>query len=296
MLAEPTAMQTGTAMGTCLGSSVQSMLVLDGSIFAMNTGILSADRITLMYPGMVEPALQSVSLQIEAGISIGIVGESGSGKSSLARCLLGLEEVQSGRIEYKGRDVQDFTAIERREFRRNVQMVFQDPYNSLNPRMTIGQILSEVLKVNRLADSSQISERVNELLNQVGLHSGVTGRYPHELSGGQRQRVGIARALSQKPAIIIADEPVSALDVSVQAQILNLLKELIASSGITLVLIAHDLAIVRYICPRIAVMRKGIIVEEGNTQDVITSPNDSYTRSLISAVPDIDRLMEAGHL
>jgi ABC-type oligopeptide transport system ATPase subunit len=262
----------------------------------MTTNILAAENISLVYHGATTPALHSVSVTIQPGATLGIVGESGSGKSSLARCLLGVEKINSGHILFQDRNIHSFQASDWREFRRQVQMVFQDPYNSLNPRMTIGQALSEVLAVNHIVPNELVNSTMKEMLDRVGLHAAVAGRYPHELSGGQRQRVGIARALALKPSVIIADEPVSALDVSVQAQILNLLKDLIEKAGITLVLIAHDLAVVRYVCPRIIVMKQGRVVEEGVTEEVLDSPRDPYTRNLISAVPDIDRLLEAGHL
>ena len=262
----------------------------------MSSEILSAEKVVLTYDGMNRPALQSVSLSIEKGISLGIVGESGSGKSSLARCFLGLEKLTSGCVNYRGQDLRSFRPAEWKDFRRNVQMVFQDPYNSLNPRMTIGQTLAEVLHVHQLAAKDENTKAVQSILNQVGLSTEMAGRYPHELSGGQRQRVGIARALALKPSVIIADEPVSALDVSVQAQILNLLKQLITEANITLVLIAHDLAVVRYICPKIAVMKQGVVVEQGETEQIINSPRDAYTQTLLAAVPDIDRLLTTGHL
>ncbi|HMO50649.1 MAG TPA: ABC transporter ATP-binding protein [Kiritimatiellia bacterium] len=251
--------------------------------------LLRADRLVLRYPGMQAPALNQVSVGISSGVTLGIVGESGSGKSSLARCLLGLESPAEGCVYFRGRPLSDMTGPERRVFRGKVQMVFQDPFNSLNPRMTVGETLGEVLRVHGLAASRREAEAGGrELLDRVGLAAGVAGRYPHEVSGGQRQRVGIARALALKPDIMIADEPVSALDVSVQAHILNLLKDLVEATGVTLVLIAHDLAVVRYVCRRVAVMCRGEIVEEGEGGSVIDTPRHPYTRDLLAAVPEID--------
>lgn len=269
------------------------MFVLAGNGI-VNTGdnILTAEGVTLRYEGMDRPALSSVSLAAQPGVTLGIVGESGSGKSSLARCFLGLEKIQSGRVCYRGTNISDFDHVRRKAFRGKVQMVFQDPYNSLNPRMTVGQMLNEVLLVHRLVPPKDSASRINELLEMTGLNGSMASRYPHELSGGQRQRVGIARALSMKPEVIIADEPVSALDVSVQAHILNLLVQLVKECRITLILIAHDLAVVRHVCHRIAVMKKGTIVEEGQVSDVIERPQHAYTQSLLAAVPDIESIIQ----
>jgi len=266
------------------------VLAGDGTL-TCGPDILAAEKVTLRYNGMDRPALQEISLCAHCGVTLGIVGESGSGKSSLARCFLNLEKIESGRIYYRGSNLSSFDQAQRNEFRRKVQMVFQDPYNSLNPRMTVGQTLKEVLRVHRLVAENDISSRITELLEMTGLNGSLAVRYPHELSGGQRQRVGIARALSMNPEVIIADEPVSALDVSVQAHILNLLVKLVNDCGITLILIAHDLAVVRHVCHRIAVMKKGTIVEEGLVSDVIERPQHPYTQSLLAAVPDIDALI-----
>lgn len=252
----------------------------------MSGPVLAAENVVLRYRGMERPAVDGVSLEVRPGVTLGIVGESGSGKSSLARCLIGLERVDDGRILYRGQDISSLGRDGRARLRRNVQMVFQDPFNSLNPRMTVGDVLTEALRVHRLAVSrKEAGVLALALLEQVGLSEPVMGRYPHELSGGQRQRVGIARALSLKPEIIIADEPVSALDVSVQAHILNLLKALSRNSGATLVLIAHDLAVVRYLCDRVLVMNDGVVVEEGEVAQVIDAPRHPYTRDLVAAVP-----------
>lgn len=257
------------------------------------TAILSAKKIRLYYKGLDRPAVDDVSLEIVRGETMGIVGESGSGKSSLARCFLGLEPYKSGVIEFHGSRINGMSRSEQRKFRRSVQMVFQDPLNSLNPRMTIGAILSEVLAVHKIVKTSQVQGRVLDVLEMVGLGEEVMCRYPHEISGGQRQRTGIARALLLEPEVIIADEPVSALDVSVQAQILNLLKVLIQKTGVTLVLIAHDLAVVRYVCERIAVMQAGKIVEQGAAEKVIGDPAHPYTKTLLSSVPDLEKIRSA---
>ena len=253
----------------------------------MTSALLEADQVVLRYVGMERPALSQVTVKISRNKTLGIVGESGSGKSSLARCLIGLETIEAGRILFDGQDMATFTRSDWRLFRRRVQMVFQDPYTSLNPRMTVGQCLHEILRVHRLIAPLDASRRVRELLDSVGLPEAMSERYPHELSGGQRQRVGIARALASNPDIIIADEPVSALDVSVQAQILNLLRKLVVDTGITLVMIAHDLAVVRYVCDDIIVMKNGEVVESGRATAVIDDPRHIYTKTLLAAVPDI---------
>ena len=249
----------------------------------MSEAILRADGLWLHYQGLPRAALAEVSMEIAAGRTLGIVGESGSGKSSLARCLLGLEKLSGGEVRYRGQDIGQFSAPQMKQYRRCVQMVFQDPYHSLNPRKTVGAAIEEVLRVHRIAERSTTG-----LLERVGLHAAMADRYPHELSGGQRQRVGIARALAVGPEIIIADEPVSALDVSVQAHILNLLDRLVKETGVTLVLIAHDLAVVRSMCDRIVVMREGRVVEEGNSDAVINSPQHEYTRLLLASAPGFD--------
>jgi len=262
----------------------------------MSEVLLAAENVTLMYPGLDRPALKDVHIEVRTGVPLGIVGESGSGKSSLIRCLLGLEHLTSGRVCYRGRDLARLHPSDLRHVRTRVQMVFQDPFNSLNPRMTIGQTLGEVLLVHGRADKTNVRQHVAAGLDQVGLSGALADRYPHEVSGGQRQRVGIARAVSLQPEVLLADEPVSALDVSVQAQILELLGQLGRELGITLVLIAHDLAVVRYSCREIVVMEQGVIVEQGAADRVVDSPNHPYTKSLLSAVPDIDRLMSGGCL
>ncbi len=250
--------------------------------------VLRAEHLTVRYRGMMRPALNSVSLQVQAGVTLGVVGESGSGKSTLGRCLVGMERPAAGSVYFRDRDIAGLSGAERRMFRRKVQMIFQDPFNSLNSRFTIGSALREVLVVHRLSTRDSVDADVRRLLDQVGLGPSLASRYPHELSGGQRQRVGIARALACKPAVIIADEPVSALDVSVQAHILNLLKELAVSNAFTLVLIAHDLAVVGYCCQRIAVMNQGLVVEQGIAAEVLNQPQHAYTKALLASVPHLE--------
>lgn len=250
--------------------------------------LLQVHNTTLRYKGLARPALLDVSLSVEQGQTLGIVGESGSGKSSLARTILGIERICSGSILFRCKDIASFNRPERALFRRAVQMVFQDPYNSLNPRMTIGATIGEALMFHRMASSRQDAiARAGRLLDRVGLNQVVLDRYPHELSGGQRQRIGIARAMAVEPEIIIADEPVSALDVSVQASILKLLKTLVQETGVTLLLIAHDLAVVRLVCDRVLVMHDGVIVEQGTARDVIDHPRAPYTQRLVASVPEL---------
>jgi ABC-type glutathione transport system ATPase component len=253
--------------------------------------LLEAEGITVRYSGLSRPALDAVQVSIHAGVPLGVVGESGSGKSTLIRTLLGMERPVTGRVVYRGRDVAALRGADMLQFRRKVQMVFQDPYNSLNPRMTVGQTLGEVLTVHRLAARGSVARAIGDLLGQVGLDPSLAARYPHELSGGQRQRIGIARAISLEPEVLLADEPVSALDVSVQAQVLGLLDRLGREKGITLVLIAHDLAVVGAVCREMIVMESGRIVESGRASVLIDQPQHPYTRQLIAAVPEIEPLM-----
>jgi oligopeptide/dipeptide ABC transporter ATP-binding protein len=238
-------------------------------------------------PPQVVHALSGVSLQIRAGETLGVVGESGCGKSTLARCMVRLIEPDSGAIRFDGTDVLGLEGDARRRFNRAVQMVFQDPYASLNPRMTVAQTLGEALRVHRIVPESDVPVRVAALLALVQLPATAGARYPHEFSGGQRQRIGIARALSVEPRLIIADEPVSALDVSVQAQIVNLFVELQQSLGLALVFITHDLRLVRHMAHRVAVMYLGRVVETGPVADIFANPRHPYTKALIRAVPQM---------
>ncbi len=250
---------------------------------------ISVDALSVLYRrgGHTVRALDNVSLAIHGGEAVGIVGESGSGKTTMARVLTGLVSPTTGSARIEGRTIADWLRSDPMRFRRRVQMIFQDPYGSLNPRLTVRQTLAEALQVHRIVPRGAEGERIVELMRAVGLDPSYADRYPHEFSGGQRQRIGIARALAVDPAILIADEPVSALDVSVQAQVLNVLRDLHAARGLTLVLIAHDLAAVRYVCRRIIVMHRGRIVEEGTSDAICENPRDDYTRQLLAAVPSL---------
>jgi peptide/nickel transport system ATP-binding protein len=225
-------------------------------------------------------ALQGVSLALHAGRSLGVVGESGSGKSTLARLAMALERPSAGRVEFMGRDLNALPAAELRAARRDFQMVFQDPYGSLDPRHRVGRIVAEPLWSGSEAERRRA---VAEVLEAVGLRAGDAQKYPHEFSGGQRQRIAIARALVTRPKLIVADEPVSALDVSVQAQVLNLLIELQQRYGVTYLLISHDLAVVDHVCDEVVVMQHGRIVERGDSAAIFRAPQHPYTRALLAA-------------
>jgi oligopeptide/dipeptide ABC transporter ATP-binding protein len=238
-------------------------------------------------------AVAGVSLDLHRGETLGIVGESGCGKSTLARLLVRLEQPSSGSVELEGEDITALGGQRLRELRRRVQMVFQDPYASLNPRQTVGRTLSEVIEVHRLRQRSEWPSRVAELLEMVRLRPAFASRYPHQLSGGQRQRVGIARALAVQPEVLILDEPVSALDVSVQSGIMNLLAQLRDELDVAYVFISHDLGMVRHISDRIAVMYLGRVVETGSWEPVSDRPLHPYTLALQEAVPVADPVVEA---
>lgn len=235
-------------------------------------------------PGQVR-ALNGVSVQVPAGKSLGIVGESGSGKSTFARLVMALERPTAGEVTLLGRDLNQISADELRRARRDFQMVFQDPYGSLDPRQTIARIVAEPMTVLEGADRATFRERVAAVLRQVGLRDADMEKYPHEFSGGQRQRIAIARALITQPKLIVADEPVSALDVSVQAQVLNLMQDLQEQFGLSYILISHDLAVVDYLCDEVAVMYLGRIVEQGRPEDLFEHCAHPYTRALLEAVP-----------
>jgi ABC-type oligopeptide transport system ATPase subunit len=231
-------------------------------------------------------AVNKVSLTVNSGETLGIVGESGSGKSTLLRMILRLTKPTAGTILFRGKDVWKASGPELFDIRRHIQAIFQDPASSFNPRHRIGAILEAPLEVHRQGDREERRTRVKEALGLMGLPQEYVNRYPHQLSGGQRQRIAIARAIILRPAIVLADEPTSALDVSIQAQILNLLQETKRKLGLTVIFVSHNLAVIRHVSDRIAVMRKGEVVEEGGSEAVFADPRHEYTRSLIAASPD----------
>lgn len=230
-------------------------------------------------------ALDNVSIALNQGSTLAIVGESGSGKSTLARCLLQLQPVDSGEVLFQGQNLAKLDAQSLRAMRKNLQMVFQDPFASLNPRMHVGEIVGEGLLIHGLGSVSEQKNKVYQMLERVGLKANDALKYPHQFSGGQRQRIGIARALVLQPKVVVCDEPVSALDVSVQAQILLLLKELQVEMNLSYLFISHDLRVVRHIADKMVVMHKGKIVEQGNVVEIYNSPQQPYTQQLLSAIP-----------
>ena len=242
-------------------------------------------RTRLWGPRPMLHALRGVDLDVAAGRSVGVVGESGSGKSTLARLVMALDTPTAGTVELLGRDLHRLPAPALRAARRDFQMVFQDPYGSLDPRHTVERIVAEPLQALRLASAAEQRARVAEALDQVGLRPGDAHKYPHEFSGGQRQRIAIARALITRPRLIVADEPVSALDVSVQAQVLGLMQDLQERLGLSYLLISHDLAVVSHLCDEVLVMHEGRVVERGTPQALFHQPAHPYTQALVAAVP-----------
>ena len=243
--------------------------------------------------GRVARVVDDVSFEISTGETLGLVGESGSGKSTVARMVLGLLQPTSGEVLFRGEALPPIQSGRMRDLRRNMQIVFQDPYAALNPRMTVRRILEEPFVIHRHKPAQGLSERLRELLKCVGLDESALPRYPHEFSGGQRQRINIARALAPNPQLLVLDEPVSALDVSVGAQVINLLRDLQHSLGLTYLFISHSMPLVRYLCDRVAVMQRGKLVELGSCSQVCEDPRNPYTRQLIAATPELPAIAGA---
>ncbi|MGO9972856.1 MAG: ABC transporter ATP-binding protein [Solirubrobacteraceae bacterium] len=276
-------MSTSTALDGATRTPVGSPLIQLRNVtkhFPIRKGVLFARQV-----GAVQ-AVDNVTLDVMRGETIGIVGETGCGKSTTARLIVRLLDPTSGEIIFDGRKISDYSGERLKALRREMQMIFQDPYSSLNPRKTVGSIISDPFIIHGLLKGpGERKQRVQELMDRVGLNPEHYNRYPHEFSGGQRQRIGVARALALQPKVLVADEPVSALDVSIQAQVLNLLRSLQRELGLTLIFIAHDLSVVRHMCDRVAVMYLGKIVELAESDDLYATPRHPYTGALLSAVP-----------
>lgn len=262
---------------------------------AASPPMLAVENLVVEYPGKPpKRAVDDVAFSVDAGESVGIVGGSGSGKTTIAKALVGLEPAVSGRIVFEGVDLLALEPATRRNARRGMQLVFQDTLGALNPRMRVGDALREVLAVHRrdeFPSRASMDSCTEGLLDLVELQPDVLRRFPHEISGGQRQRIGIARALAANPRLLIADEPVSALDVAVQAQMMKMLRRLLDATGLTMIFIAHDLAVVSCLCDRAVVMDAGRIVEQGDPRELFANPQTEFVRSLVEAVPDVSRAM-----
>lgn len=281
------AQQSSTMEATTQTSSDALVDVKDLQVyFPITSGIVFQRKVADV------KAVDGITFTVKRGETLGLVGESGCGKSTTGKAILQLERATGGEILFNGRDLTKMKGRELRRFRRNMQMIFQDPYASLNPRMSVGSIISEPLTIHRLASGREKKERVQHLLQTVGLNPYFANRFPHEFSGGQRQRIGIARALAVEPDFIVCDEPVSALDVSIQAQIINLLQDLQAEFNLTYLFIAHDLSVVRHISDRVAVMYLGHIMELTDRDSIFAEPLHPYTKALLSAVPIPDPAVE----
>jgi len=261
--------------------TVEPLVRLEGvkKHFPITRGIIFQRKVGAVH------AVDGVDLEIFPGETLGLVGETGCGKSTLARVVMRLHSLTEGKLWFDGRDVSNIKGRDLRDLRRDMQMVFQDPYASLNPRKTVGSIIGAPFRLHGTIPKNKVKGEVQELMELVGLNPEHYNRYPHEFSGGQRQRIGVARSLALRPKLIVCDEPVSALDVSIQAQILNLLKDLQRDLGLAYLFVAHDLAVVRTMSDRIAVMNKGKLVETGKAEDVYTNPQEDYTKALLAAVP-----------
>ena len=278
----------GSAEANALRDNNQTILSVRGlkKYFPITQGILIQRKVADV------KAVDGISFDVKQGETLGLVGESGCGKSTTGRTILQLYRPTEGQVFFQGKDLAALKGEDLRKMRSNMQMIFQDPYASLNPRMTVGDIIAEPLEVHNIAKGKEKKERVQELLSIVGLNPYFVNRYPHEFSGGQRQRIGIARALAVNPDFIVCDEPISALDVSIQAQIINLLEELQNRFGLTYLFIAHDLSVVRHISDRVAVMYLGKVVELTDSRTLYANPLHPYTRALLSAVPIPDPVIE----
>ena len=282
----------------------QTLTATNGAHAAAETPILEVENLTKYFPvkssGLVRrtighvQAVDGVSFQVRPGSSLGLVGESGCGKSTTGRLITRLYDPTSGSVRFDGREIGGLSNRAMLPLRSEIQMIFQDPYSSLNPRHTVGSIIGTPLRVHKMVPDKQVLNRVRELLEVVGLNPEHYNRYPNEFSGGQRQRIGIARALALQPKLLVADEPVSALDVSIQAQVMNLLQDVQKEFGIAFLFIAHDLAVVRHFCPEVAVMYLGKIVEIADRETLYSRPHHPYTQALLSAVPDVRQASVGG--